>query len=731
MLFAQPQFAVRKSLQVSRTISSGAILDWGVRKMKAIIQLRAAARALSITSFHLFLIFFLCLALPALAAAQDPWLLSYLPAIDTNSGDYPSNIWMTDTMQKVRQETGSPGTVHWGTFYGTQNEFVDFQVHVQAPAGGYSALNVTVSNFVQTAPHSYTISAATTLPPSIVVYREAYMDVTIKSAANGSYYDATGWYPDILIPKVDPYWGQTTNAFPYPVTAGYNQSVWVDVQIPPAAPAGYYLGSVTVSNGGTTLATMPVIIGVWQWPSAQGGQMPSTTTLAMEESGFSYGAICTQMYNPNTSSLPAALSGTYPGAGGTSVDGCTTQVWIDEDQILKDHRFSSGGGENIQPGSGSFSSYVTQVGPILNGTCNLHNGAGTTCPLLAGSKAPTKQIYPANAAAAAFLNWQANFTAQGWGTNGNLPLYNYLVDEPSGTGAYGTAVAKSVAQHAYFTSTTPIPELVTTDIWYGQHSQSAADTFATTACGSPQCINNAVDIMVTLETVLEYPGNPTPLQPLSTYQAWLAGNTNGVKRHWWSYQDCEEGGSCANGHTGPSNFPNYPNRHVDGRPAANRAQEWITFLHGQTGELYYDADFCDYPVYGNQCSNGAATYDPWKSIYYSGAWGDGTIVYAGGVKSGQDNYMGPGVTIPLILPSVRLKHARDGVQDYEYLNALTVAGKGAFVQSQIASWATNTYTFEETGTGLQAARSNLGTALHQLTYSPVLMPPPNLTGILQ
>ena len=49
MQFAQPQFAVRKSLQASQTISSGATLNWGVRKMKAIIQLRATARALSIT----------------------------------------------------------------------------------------------------------------------------------------------------------------------------------------------------------------------------------------------------------------------------------------------------------------------------------------------------------------------------------------------------------------------------------------------------------------------------------------------------------------------------------------------------------------------------------------------------------------------------------------------------------------------------------------------------------
>jgi hypothetical protein len=57
---------------------------------------------------------------------------------------------------------------------------------------------------------------------------------------------------------------------------------------------------------------------------------------------------------------------------------------------------------------------------------------------------------------------------------------------------------------------------------------------------------------------------------------------------------------------------------------------------------------------------------------------------------------------------------RDGMQDYEYLNALTNAGQGAFVQQQIASWITNSYTFNTDPTALTAARQALGQQLHQV-----------------
>ena len=116
----------------------------------------------------------------AALAQSNPLTSEFQPSLDTNCSDsqYASNIWMTDTMQKVRQDSGIPATnACYITIYGTQNEFVDFQVHFHDMGSGTSNLSVTVGNFVQTSPSSYTISAYTKPSPNVVVYREAYMDV--------------------------------------------------------------------------------------------------------------------------------------------------------------------------------------------------------------------------------------------------------------------------------------------------------------------------------------------------------------------------------------------------------------------------------------------------------------------------------------------------------------------------------------------------------------------------
>src|SRR2546425_8940240 len=96
-------------------------------------------RCSNVTLTRLLMISVLFLApLPIQSAQSDPLRASYLPSIDTNAAHYPGYIWITNTMQKIRQDSGPPGTIHWGTFYGTQNEFVDFQVHVQANSGPIS-----------------------------------------------------------------------------------------------------------------------------------------------------------------------------------------------------------------------------------------------------------------------------------------------------------------------------------------------------------------------------------------------------------------------------------------------------------------------------------------------------------------------------------------------------------------------------------------------------------------
>ena len=161
----------------------------------------------------------------------------------------------------------------------------------------------------------------------------------------------------------------------------------------------------------------------------------------------------------------------------------------------------------------------------------------------------------------------------------------------------------------------------------------------------------------------------------------------------------------------------YPNYDVDGVPAANRAMEWMTFLHQQSAELYYLTTLAWEG--GN---------DPWNSVYYYGGNGDGTLLYPSTGYNGSSftNHVtaagGGALTDPIYLPSIRLKHIRDGMQDYEYLNVLTNNGQSALVSTEIASWITNSYTFETSGSGLEAARLALGNAMQRLSYPPLSSP---------
>ncbi len=645
----------------------------------------------------------------------NPLDSSYLPNIDTNPADYPANIWVTDTMQKVRQDAGLPGADHWGTFFGTQNEFVDFQVHLHDTGNGTPNVTVTASDFVN--PTSRTTIAASST--NIVVYREAYVNVsgTPSNIGSSTYYKALGYYPDILIPTKDPYWRQTTNAWPVNVAPNQNQSAWIDILIPPAAPAGFYAGTVTVKSGTTTLATLPIIIAVWQWPTAQGGQMPSTTSLKTQVINWVYNGLCTSMYSAD---YTTPNCGSYPGAGGAN-DAGNTMIWLDASLIMKDHRYTMGGLQNIFPQAGSFDVWDTYVGPLMNGGCLLHGGSGRTCPLLAGSRQTTKTLdFLPPATTAIWSNWKSHFDSKGWGST----LQDNLVDEPHTVAEFKTLVANAATRHALLSP--GVPEAVTTDIWFGQFTQAKADAFSVSVCGAADCILNSIDILVPTIYYFDYddPSDPTvaPPQSLALYQAWMSKVTSGVKREWWTYGACPGAGTCTNGVPGPApegigsgNVWNYPNMSIDGMPAANRVMEWLSALHGNTGELYFAADVCNGMAYHAVCVASGQTWDPWNGVYYSGEWGAGTLVYAGGATPGMVNYVG--VKTPILLPSVRLKHVRDGMQDYEYVTALKNAGQGVFAQQQISSWITNSYTFETTGSGLQTARQQLGKALHQLTYS--------------
>jgi hypothetical protein len=146
--------------------------------------------------------------------------------------------------------------------------------------------------------------------------------------------------------------------------------------------------------------------------------------------------------------------------------------------------------------------------------------------------------------------------------------------------------------------------------------------------------------------------------------------------------------------------------------------QWIEYLNNVSGDLYYDVNYC----WVHPCADGRGNTgsDPWTSIYYSGGNGDGTLVYPGTTAK-------IGGATPIPLPSVRLKNIRDGMQDYEYLHALTAAGFGSFAIAQAQSFITTAYTFNNDPTALLNARAALGNKLHQLSLSTQPQPPPGIS----
>jgi len=680
---------------------------------------------------------------------QGPLASSYCPSITTTCSSYPSSLWVTGPLSKVFQNTGSAGTCtnggtntyagnKWGTFYGTQNSFIDFQVHYHDSGSGTTGLMMVPSAFVQSSPSSFTISAATSsLPFNVLNYREGYMDVTTPSSSTlassptgvGNWICSAGpcYIPDPLIPAVDPYYGQTTNAWPFTVAASKNQSAWFEIHIPTTAPSGYYSGTITVytgctgtypaTTGCTTLATIPIILGVWQWPSV--GFMPSTSTLQSYQT-TGYSDFCIQT-GGGSATAGCYTPTQYPGNGGDTSGGTGSGYAIaDYGSFMLDHRMSAANPmyPNGNYTSTSFTALNTVYGPLLNGT------TGHVQTILPGAKLTTSQYYTAGNSNAYISNWVTYYQSQGW----LATLFNYAADEPNPPGggpSWSTVISTGTTIHT--NGSDLMPALVTTNI------DNATSESALNAIDWMVTIINDMDACTVGASCGSNTGGPgTYLRP--AYNTWLTGSCCGVgtpTRKVWSYLDCESaacGGVCYPLGNCAYNS-NWPNWEVDGSAISNRAMEWTSFRNNVSGELYFGTTICWSPYCGGS--------DPWVSVDYGGVWGDGTLVYPGRQTGSPVGTGGSGIVgtaTPIWIPSLRLKQIRDGYQDYEIMNVLTNKGQGTAVTNAIASWMTNSSTFNGTYAATGTFTSDLpdviqllGNDMHALSFG-ASAPPSAIMG---
>ncbi|MBN1209598.1 MAG: DUF4091 domain-containing protein [Myxococcaceae bacterium] len=269
-----------------------------------------------------------------------------------------------------------------------------------------------------------------------------------------------------------------------------------------------------------------------------------------------------------------------------------------------------------------FQAYDEEMGPFFDGTL-LPSGARFTTAEVRDSR----QCSTEKEKVAYYRAFVEHFRRKGW----SAQLFFYAKDEPK-----PEDVPLVRAQSARVRAAGGIPVLVTAPL--------------------DEALRGTADILTpTLNCFFPRSGPETcrNVLPLSKLRSKLPAGT----RVWW-YQSCNSHG-CTGGPTEDRAveraYSGWASYMVDHPAPLNRAMGPLAFLSGVEGELYFDT------VYAYN------TKDPWKDVFEFGGNGDGTLFYPGTVAR-----LGAKEHQPVV--SLRLKHIRDGLEDYEYLHLLARLG---------------------------------------------------------
>jgi hypothetical protein len=162
------------------------------------------------------------------------------------------------------------------TIKAARNEYEPFQVVVRAGTSQLKEVTVEMTDFRSKTgsviPHSH-----------VSLYREHYLEI---SKASPKSKDGAGWFPDALVPFLNPIDGNpiTQARFigaPFDVAPDSNQPVWVDVFVPKDAPPGEYSGTIAVGAQNQARVSVPVKLTIWNFA------LPDTPSMRSNFGGFS------------------------------------------------------------------------------------------------------------------------------------------------------------------------------------------------------------------------------------------------------------------------------------------------------------------------------------------------------------------------------------------------------------------------------------------------------------
>lgn len=329
-----------------------------------------------------------------------------------------AQVWVASAARKIRPaDKPAAGAPVMAKISAAQNEFESFHVVV---TGAATNVSMSLESLGDSAGHAI-------LGRDIVLYREGLIEVTSPSGGDG----ATGFWPDPLIPDVDPIMGEKRNAFPFSVPSNESRAVLIDIHAPQSAPAGVYKGVVNVTGGVT--AQIPVELTVWDFA------VPSTSTLK-SAFGLDWNAPC--MGHGNSDCMDDY-------AGEMALRARYVQAALDNHISIRQPFYSSAVSAS---GAASWSDFDLYSGPFFDGTAHTR---------LAGAKLTAVSddgwATPVTAA------WASHFRQKGWTTT----VFDYICDEPPATCNWSDINPRILSSHA---GSTAVPTLVTSSVQAAQQN---------------------------------------------------------------------------------------------------------------------------------------------------------------------------------------------------------------------------------------------------------------------
>ncbi len=205
-------------------------------------------------------------------------------------------VWTVDGMQRVKPDAPAGAGTDIELF-AARGEYEPFQIIIRAPQGGLNNVNVLAQDL--TGPGDQIIAKN-----NLTFYREHYIYLSQGSSdwKGSNRPSGPGWYPEPLIPFVDPRTGQDLSgaqldAVPFDLAENRNQPVWVDVFVPRDAQAGQYTGTFTVTSDQGNI-TVQLTLNVWNFALPLKPSFPAITQLWNAGGKETYIELLKHKFNP-------------------------------------------------------------------------------------------------------------------------------------------------------------------------------------------------------------------------------------------------------------------------------------------------------------------------------------------------------------------------------------------------------------------------------------------------